>query len=420
SGGPARPASYLGPARPAWPAGAARPASYLGAVRPVLSRLPRALSRLPPDWRAEAKRTSDACWAGLRDRCWPALRDWAAPWLASSPDRMRARLAAASHPVIGLPRVDRPLATASGPPPRRPRLPVTLVAPPGGLMGRFELVHQIGTGGFGGVWLATDRALGRRVAVKAAHAPDHETELRIRREANALGAVRHPHCVRILDLVDSRGEPGLAPLHGLVIVMEYVDGRSLGEIVAAHGPIDDTMVARIWLRMAEALIAAHQRGVLHRDVKPGNVLLDARGEPHLIDFGIARARGDATLTQHGMIVGTPDFLAPEVARGERATPASDGWQLAATISFALTGWPPRGDHPDAVSGLRAAAGSAAPTCLPRHSVHRRLLEACLAADPAARPTLPSVRDMLHNWLLPTSGAPRVGPLTAALGRTGTD
>jgi eukaryotic-like serine/threonine-protein kinase len=220
--------------------------------------------------------------------------------------------------------------------------------------------------------------------------------------------------------VDSRAEPGLAPLQGLVIVMEYVDGRSLGEIVAAHGPIDDTMAARVWLRMAEALTAAHQRGVLHRDVKPDNVLLDAWGEPHLIDFGIARARGDATLTLHGMIVGTPDFLAPEVARGERATPASDGWQLAATISFALTGWPPRGEHPDAVSGLRAAAASAALTCLPRHSLHRRLLEACLAADPAARPTLPSVRDMLHNWLSLTSGRPRVGPLTAALGRTGTD
>jgi eukaryotic-like serine/threonine-protein kinase len=364
------------------------------------------------------------------------LRDWTARRFASAPDRMRARLAAAPHPVIDLHRVDRPLATtpgpvpdqrttsdrgtSTGPPAPKPRLPATLVAPPGGLNGRFELVHRIGTGGFGGVWLATDRALGRRVAVKAAHAPDHETELRIRREANALGAVRHPHCVRILDLVDSRAEPGLAPLHGLVIVMEYVEGRSLGEIVAARGPIDDTTVARIWLRMAEALTSAHQRGVLHRDVKPDNVLLDARGEPHLIDFGIARARGDATLTQHGLIVGTPDFLAPEVARGERATPASDGWQLAATISFALTGWAPRGDHPDAVSGLRAAAGSAALTCLPRYSVHRRLLEACLAADPAARPTLPSVRDMLHNWLPLTSGRPRFGPLTAALGRTGTD
>jgi hypothetical protein len=355
--------------------------------------------------------------------------------LAGAPERMRARLAELPNPTPPPLRAGLPLAATPGPLPSAinpnqhlpngpavptPRLPPTLVAPAGGLNGRFELVRRLGEGGFGGVWLAVDHALGQRVAVKAAHVPDHETELRIRREAHALGAVRHPHCVRILDLVDSRHEPGLAPLHGLVIVMEYVEGRSLGELVAGRGPIDDVRAARLWLPMADALAAAHRQGVLHRDVKPGNVLLDVWGEPRLIDFGIARTSGDATLTLHGMVVGTPDFLAPEVARGERSSPASDGWQLAATISFALTGWPPRGYHPEAIDGLRAAAASAALTYLPSNSAHRRLLESCLAADPANRPDLITVRDTLDNWLANHAPAgPPSSPLIRAFGRMDT-
>jgi serine/threonine protein kinase len=280
----------------------------------------------------------------------------------------------------------------------KPRPPATLVESPSSAVRRFDLIRQLGAGGFGGVWLASDHRLGKRVAVKAAHAPDEDTELRIRREARALGAVAHPNCVRILDLVDSQSDAGLAGLRGLVIVMEYVDGQSLGELVTARGPVDDVAAARIWLRSAGALAAAHRQGVLHRDVKPSNVVLDAWGEPHLIDFGIARARGDMTLTMHGMVIGTPDFLAPETARGDRATPSSDAWQLAATISFALTGAPPRGDHTNAVSGLRAAAASTAPSNLPPASVHRQLLSACLATDPAARPTLADVRRTLEQWL----------------------
>jgi serine/threonine protein kinase len=314
--------------------------------------------------------------------------------------------AAGSSSRAGSPSASAPLAAEPGPLPTpargavvpKPRPPATLVESPNGASRRFDLVRQLGSGGFGGVWLAMDHRLGHRVAIKAAHVPDHDTELRIRREARALGAVAHPNCVRIIDLVDSQTDPGLARLRGLVIVMEYVDGRSLGELVAAQGPVDDLAAARIWLRTAGALAAAHQRGVLHRDVKPSNVVLDHRGEPHLIDFGIARARGDMTLTMHGMVIGTPDFLAPETARGDRATPASDAWQLAATISYALTGAPPRGDHPGAATGLRAAAFSTAPTHLPGHSVHRPLLAACLASEPTARPDLAEVRRALEQWL----------------------
>ena len=119
--------------------------------------------------------------------------------------------------------------------------------------------------------------------------------------------------------------------------------------------IDKVSAARVWTGVAGALDDAHRNGVLHRDIKPGNIVVDPNGSPHLIDFGIARKTGDSTMTMAGFVLGTPDFLAPEVACGERATPASDAWQLAATISYALTGHPPRGHHADAVSGLRAAA-----------------------------------------------------------------
>lgn len=263
---------------------------------------------------------------------------------------------------------------------------------------RFRLVRRLGAGGFGRVWLAEDARRGHPVALKAAHAPDDDTEERIRREAKALAAVGHPSCVRIFDLVHARSDPGLAELDGLVIVMEYVAGRSLSEHVRERGVLDDIAVARVWAALADGLAAAHRRGVLHRDVKPGNVVVDGAGRAHLIDFGIARTSGDATLTLAGWILGTPDFLAPEVAGGGSASPASDAWQLAATMSFAMTGHPPRGGRGDAQSGLRAAAAGAPLTHLPQHTSHAALLRAALATDPRQRPALSEVHAALTAWL----------------------
>ena len=282
---------------------------------------------------------------------------------------------------------------------------------------RFRLVRRLGSGGFGGVWLAHDARFGQTVAVKAAHVRDVDTEERIRREARALAAVRHPNCVRILDLVPAAGDPGLAGLSGMVIVMEYVRGESLGERVRGRGVVDDVTAARIWSSMAGALGAAHACGLLHRDVKPGNVVVDAAGQAHLIDFGIARRTGDATLTATGFVLGTPDFLAPEVAAGGAATVQSDAWQLAATIGYALCGQPPRGDHADAVSGLRAAAVGGPPTHLPTRSAHLPLLRAALDPEPARRPSLPTVVRALDGWLRsagvrpdgrPAQGSPQAG------------
>ena len=275
---------------------------------------------------------------------------------------------------------------------------------------RFRLVRRLGSGGFGRVWLAHDARLGHTVALKAAHVRDAETEERIRREAHALATVRHPHCVQIHDLVPADSDPGLAELDGMVIVMEYVRGESLGELVRTRGTLDDVAAARVWSSIAGALDAAHGHGVLHRDVKPGNIVLDADGQAHLIDFGIARKTGDATLTATGFVLGTPDFLPPEVAAGGRATPQSDAWQLAATVGYALCGQPPRGDHADAVSGLRAAALGGPPTHLPRRSAHLALLRPrCTTTRPAGRRCARST----GRW---TTGCGRSGP--APTGRYG--
>ena len=275
---------------------------------------------------------------------------------------------------------------------------------------RFRLVRRLGQGGFGRVWLAHDARLGHTVALKAAHVRDADTEERIRREAHALAMVRHPHCVQIHDLVPAESDPGLAELDGMVIVMEYVRGESLGELVRSRGTFDDIAAARVWSTIAGALDAAHKRGVLHRDVKPGNIVLDADGQAHLIDFGIARKTGDATLTATGFVLGTPDFLPPEVAAGGRATAESDAWQLAATVGYALCGQPPRGDHTDAVSGLRAAALGGPPTHLPRRSAHLALLRAALDDDPARRPPLTAVHRALDEWLRSVGARPD-GPVT---------
>ncbi len=323
----------------------------------------------------------------------------------------------AAHPAAGPPRgpasgaARGPLPPPAGPP-RRP----TLAAPVAGgspRAPRFRLLRRLGAGGFGRVWLAHDAQRGHTVAVKSAHAADPETEERIRREAAALGALRHPCCVQIYDLLHASSDPGLQGMDGLVIVMQYVDGMSLGQLVGEQGPVDDISAARIWTGIAGALHTAHRAGVLHRDIKPGNIVVDPQGHPHLIDFGIARKQGDSTLTQTGYVLGTPDYLAPEAAAGKPASPASDAWQLAAAVSFALSGHPPRGESADAVAGLRAAAAGAKLTHLPGRTAHLALLKQAMRTEPHRRPDLPTVQGKLDGWLR-RHGHRTDGPVTAML------
>lgn len=306
---------------------------------------------------------------------------------------------ASEPPPAALANTPGPLPFMAGPPPS-PRW--------NSADGRFRRVRQLGHGGFGTVWLAMDTQLDRTVALKLAHAPDGETQQRMLREARALAAVHHPNCVRVYDIVED--------VDGLGIVMEYIDGRPLSDVVG-DGPLDDVAAGRLWSTMAGALSDAHAKGVLHRDVKPANVLVDGNGIAHLIDFGIARTKGDATLTAAGMMMGTPDFLAPETASTGIATPASDAWQLAATVSYALTGQPPRGQRSNPMSALMAAAQRLPNTHLPERSRHIRLLRAALDADPSRRPTLSTVRRELSGWLAGT-GHDEDGPVTAIVDTRG--
>lgn len=308
------------------------------------------------------------------------------------------------------------------PPPPAGQYPATAVAPvPGQSVGalpaaapagvpsdaRYQRTRRLGHGGFGTVWQAYDSQLDRTVALKIAHAPDRETEARMHREARALAAVDHPNCVRVYDLAE---QPD-----GLALVMEYLEGDALADAVDERGPIDDVAAARLWSTMAGALAAAHEKGVLHRDVKPSNVIVDGRGIPHLIDFGIARSKGDARMTATGMMIGTPDYTAPEVANGAEATPASDAWQLAATVSYALTGQPPRGERENPMAALLAASRAEALTQLPGGSVHARLLGAALDAEPRNRPTLHAVVEEMNAWLS-GAGESQEGPVTRVIRR----
>jgi hypothetical protein len=205
--------------------------------------------------------------------------------------------------------------------------------------GRYRLQTPLGRGGMGVVWRARDQLLHRDVAIKEVlltpgpGAREHAVACeRMQREARLAAGVRHASVVTVFDVIDDGGRPW--------IVMELVDGQSLETVVAEHGPLAPGQVARVGYDLLGALQAAHAAGVLHRDVKPANVLLARDGRVVLTDFGIATWEGAAPLTQSGAFVGSPGYVAPEVARGERPGPESDLWSLGATLYLAVEGRPP--------------------------------------------------------------------------------
>lgn len=202
--------------------------------------------------------------------------------------------------------------------------------------GRYSLDREIGRGGTGVVWLGRDEVLGRPVAVKrVGMAPGGDSSpdfLRAEREARIAASLNHPNIVGVYDLVLEDDHQWL--------VMEYVEGTTLAELVRDNGHLPADQVAPIIAQTASALAAAHASGIVHRDVKPSNILVRDDGQVKLSDFGIARAAADASLTQTGLVTGSPAYLAPEVASGKQATPASDVWSLGATLFHALAGHPP--------------------------------------------------------------------------------
>ncbi|MFE1438988.1 protein kinase [Streptomyces sp. NPDC058739] len=265
----------------------------------------------------------------------------------------------------------------------------------------------------GRVWRAADDMLDRTVAVKEiridGRAPDDPEDARTRRErtlreARATARIDHLNVVRVYDVVDD-GER-------LWIVMELVTGRSLERITAEDGPLHPGEAARIGLGLVAALRQVHERGVLHRDIKPGNVLIEAPGQRVVLtDFGIAAIQDAKALTMVGMLVGSPDYMAPERVSGRPQGPPSDLWSLGATLAAALSGRSPfsRGttlatlhavlyEEPE----IPAAAG-------PLHP----LLTALLAKDPQARPALDALeaalRPIAHPEPVPTVTLPRPAP-----------
>src|SRR4051794_20860885 len=187
----------------------------------------------------------------------------------------------------------------------------------------------------GEVWLAEDILLRRRVAAKRIGALPGTSDAdldRVRREARMSARLAHEHAVVVFDLVQEAGQHWLG--------MEYVESENLAELVRRGGPLSPDVAAKLIAQAAAALAAAHEAGIVHRDVKPSNILVTREGQVKLGDFGIARLEADQQLTRTGLLVGSPGFLAPEVAGGSSATSASDMWSLGATIFHAVEGRSP--------------------------------------------------------------------------------
>lgn len=219
---------------------------------------------------------------------------------------------------------------------------------------RYLVVRAVGRGGMGTVWLCRDTVLGREVAVKQVgvlpgeSAPDLARALR---EARSSAALNHPHVVSVFDAVEADDH--------IWLVMEYVPGETLSQLIAREGRLDPERVAAIGAQVADGLAAAHARGTVHRDVKPGNILI-AGDVAKISDFGIARTEGEEQLTRSGVLMGTPLYFSPELARGADPSPAADVWALGATLYNAVEGTPPVADRSNPIATLTAIAETRPP------------------------------------------------------------
>ncbi|MEV7502950.1 serine/threonine-protein kinase [Streptomyces sp. NPDC093018] len=264
------------------------------------------------------------------------------------------------------------------------------------IAGRYRLQARIGRGGMGVVWRASDELLGRLVAVKEILADDSlpEDDARRRRdrtfrEARAVAQLRHPHIIVVHDVVEQDERPYL--------VMELIDGCSLADRIARHGPVTPAEAARIGIALLSALDTAHEAGVLHRDIKPANVLIESGTERVVLtDFGIAQVAGATTLTETGSFVGSPEYTAPERMSGVRTGPESDLWSLGALLCTVLSGESPfRRDSLGGILHAVVAAEIRPPVeAEPLEPVVRGLLE----RDPDRRLGAAQAERMLRGYL----------------------
>lgn len=253
------------------------------------------------------------------------------------------------------------------------------------IAGRYRLIEQIGGGAMGVVWRAEDRYLDRVVAIKELLLTDGqgedktaEAKNRAMREARIAARLQHPNAISVFSVVEDGDRPWL--------IMEYLPSKSLSTVLKERGTLPVDEVIGIACQLASALAAAHLAGVIHRDIKPGNVLLGDDGTVKVTDFGISRAIGDVTLTATGEIAGTPAFLAPEVAQGQDASFASDVFSLGSTLYTAVEGAPPFGYGDKAIALLyRVSSGEIIPPT--KAGRLEPLLLRLLQVDPQARPTM---------------------------------
>ncbi|MFH8433969.1 serine/threonine-protein kinase [Streptomyces sp. NPDC018007] len=278
--------------------------------------------------------------------------------------------------------------------------------------GRYRLLARLGHGGMGTVWRAHDEVVDREVAVKEPRAPEHLGERerdtvyeRMRREARTAARIDHPSVVTVHDVVVEDGKPW--------IVMELVRGHSLGDRLQ-EGTLDPREAARIGLAVLDALSAAHAMGILHRDVKPDNVMLGAGDRVVLTDFGIAQVEGEQRLTETGAFIGSPEYISPERVLGQRPGPESDLWSLGVVLYAAVEGVSPyRRSHTPAT--LQAVLSAEPQTPARGAGAFGTLVMQLLRKDPAARPPAAEVRQVLRQFAAPAPVAPAYASLVAGGG-----
>ncbi|WP_236242901.1 serine/threonine-protein kinase [Streptomyces sp. CC228A] len=272
------------------------------------------------------------------------------------------------------------------------------------LAGRYRLDGVLGRGGMGTVWRAVDETLGRTVAVKELRFPNSIDEdekrrlvTRTLREAKAIARIRNNGAVTVYDVVDEDDRPW--------IVMELIEGRSLADVVREDGTLTPRRAAEVGLAILDVLRSAHREGILHRDVKPSNVLIADDGRVVLTDFGIAQVEGDPSITSTGMLVGAPSYISPERARGQRPGPAADMWSLGGLLYASVEGHPPY-DKGSAIATLTAVMTEQLEP--PRNAGPLdKVIYGLLAKDPAQRLDDAGARALL-NEVLAAPQAPAAG------------
>ncbi|HEY6297842.1 MAG TPA: protein kinase, partial [Streptosporangiaceae bacterium] len=269
------------------------------------------------------------------------------------------------------------------------------------IAGRYRLLAPIGRGAMGVVWRARDQLLDRDVAIKevlisAMLSPQerHNAYQRTLREAKTAARLNHPGVVTVYDVAEDEGRPW--------IIMQLVSAQSLDQVLSTSGPLSPRRTAEMGRQLLAALSSAHAAKVLHRDVKPSNVLLGRDDRAVLTDFGIATFAGDTRLTQTGMVMGSPGFTAPERIRGEDATPASDLWSLGATLYAAVEGHGPFERRGGAITTMSAIINEEAPAA-PTAGALAPVIAALLRREPADRPDAAAATRMINEVLpqLPT-------------------